>query len=468
MASSNNGNGNYKVIGTRPIRHDGIDKVTGRAVYGGDTYMPDLLYGAVLRSPHAHARILSIDTSRAEALDGVRAVVTGTDLPPTTADEIVDLGEGAARLKFMRDNMLATDKVLYKGHAIAAVAATNTHVAQEAIELITVEYEVLQPVLDVRRAMEDDAPLLHDFLTTDEMGEDTGKKSNVASHLRHQLGDLNAGFAQAEVIVEREFTTCMVHQGYIEPHNATAMWNPDGQLTVWTSTQGSFTAQKQLGAILDHPISKIKVVPQEIGGGFGGKVPCYLEPPAALLSRKSGRPVKMIMSREAVFESTGPTPGSYIRIKMGADKDGKLTAAEAYLAFEAGAYSGSPVGAAAMCVFACYDIANGQIDGYDVVLNKPRTFAYRAPGSTQVAFATETVIDELAEKLGIKPLDLRLKNAPKAGTRRIDGVVYPRIGCVETLQAVKKHDHYKSKLKGPNRDRGLAGPVESSVRQTGR
>lgn len=235
-------NGGYKVIGTRPIRHDGVDKVTGRAIYGGDTRLAGLLYGQVLRSPHAHARIKSIDTSKAAALSGVKAILTGTDLPDA-GDQMVDLGEGPARLKYLRDNVLATDKILYSGHPVAAVAATSVHIAEEALDLIEVEYEVLAAVLDVREAMQEGAPQLHDDMTTQEFGEDTGRKSNLATHFEHRLGDPDRAFAEADVIVEREFQTATVHQGYIEPHNATASWNADGQLTVWTSTQGSFTAR---------------------------------------------------------------------------------------------------------------------------------------------------------------------------------------------------------------------------------
>ena len=452
---SNNGNGKYKVIGTRPIRHDGTDKVTGRAIYGGDVRLPNMLFGAVLRSPHAHARIKSINTSKAESLAGVKAVVTNADLPPIQADEMIDLGEGPARLKFMRDNVLASDKALYRGHAIAAVAAINPHIADEAVSLIEVDYEVLPSVVTVHDAMREGATLVHEDLTTKEGDEDTGKKSNVAKHEHHKLGDPDKAFSEAYAVVEREVDTATVHQGYIEPHNATAMWSPDGQLTIWTSTQGAFAAQKQTGAIIGHSVSKIKVIPAEIGGGFGGKIPVYLEPPAALLSRKSGQPVKLIMTRSDVFEGTGPTPGSYVRVKMGADKDGNIVAAEGYLAVEAGAYPGSPMFAGVMCVLSCYEVPNGTIDGYDVVVNKPRSFAYRAPVSTQVAFCTETVVDELAAKLGMDPLDFRLKNAAKEGTRRVDGNVYARVGCVEALEAIRDSKHYQAPL-GKNQGRGIA------------
>ena len=449
------GNG-YKVIGTRPVRHDGVDKVTGRAVYGGDMRLPGLLYGQVLRSPHAHARIKSIDTSKAQALPGVKAVLTGADLPET-GDTIVDLGEGPARLKYISDNVLATDKVLYSGHPVAAVCATNLHIAEEALDLIEIDYEVLPAVLDVREAMQEGAPQLHDDMTTQEFGEDSGRTSNLATHFQHQLGDPDTAFAAADVVIEREFRTATVHQGYIEPHNATAMWNADGQITIWTSTQGSFAARAQTGAVIDVPVSKIKVVPQEIGGGFGGKIPIYLEPIAALLSKATGQPVKLVMTRPAVFQSTGPTPGSYIKIKMGAQRDGKIVAADAYIAFESGAYPGGLVGAAAMCVFSCYDIADGLIDCYDVVVNKPRSFAYRAPGSTQACFATEHVVDLLAAELGIDPLEFRLKNSATTGTRRIDGVVYPKMGCKEVLEAIRDSDHYQSPApQGPHQGRGIS------------
>ncbi len=445
----------YKVIGTRPIRHDGVDKVTGRALYGADFHITGLLHGRVLRSPHAHARIVSIDTSRAEAYPGVKGVVTAQDLP-TAADKIAELGEGPINLKYLCDNILANDKVLYKGHAVAAVAATNPHIAEEACELIDVEYEVLPPVLEVRAAMEPGAPLLHETLKTSSLGETAEEPSNVASHLQHKKGNIEKGFADADVVVEREFVTGTVHQGYIEPHNATALYNPDGELTVWCSTQGAFTVREQLAEILQYPISKIKVVPMEIGGGFGGKINVYIKPVAALLAKKTGKPVKVLMSRGEVFEGTGPTPASYIRVKIGATKDGKITAAQTYLAFEAGAYPGSPVGAGAMCIFAPYNIENVLIDGYDVVVNKPKTAAYRAPGATNAAFGSETVIDELAEKLGLDALEIRLFNGAKEGDRRADGPVYPRIGFIETVEAAKEHPHYTSPNGKKHHGRGVA------------
>ncbi len=445
----------YSVIGTRPVRHDGADKVTGRAIYGADFQMAGLLHGVILRSPHAHARILSIDTSKAKAYPGVQAVVTADDFPEAP-DKMVDLGEGETPLSHIRGNVLAKGKALYRGHAVAAVAAASLHDAEEAVKLIDVQYEVLPCALTAPDAMKDGAPILHESMRTKELGQKTDRVSNVAEHFRHVLGDIGAGFAEAEAVVEREFNTSTVHQGYIEPHAATALWNNDGRVLVWCSTQGSFVVRDATACVLDIPVSQVKVTPTEIGGGFGGKIPVYLEPVAAILSKQTGRPVKIVMTRRDVFEGTGPTPGCYMKVKIGARKDGTITAAQAYLAFEAGAYPGAMVGPAGMTVFAAYDIPNVTIDGYDVVVNKPSTAAYRAPGAPNAAFATETLIDELAEKLGMDPIDFRLKNAAKEGTRRADGPKFRKIGCVEVLQAMKAHPHYSAPLGGPNRGRGVA------------
>lgn len=446
----------YKVIGSRPLRPDGVDKVTGRALYGADVKLPGMLHGKVLRSPHAHARILSIDLSAARALPGVRAVVTAQDLP-SIGDQMADLGESTVNLRYVSNNILAHDKVLYYGHAVAAVAADNVHVAEEALALIKVEYERLPHVLDGKQAMLPEAPILLSDLRTNELGKLGDAPTNVASHLCHQRGDLAAGFAQADVVVERTFQTAMVHQGYIEPQTVTALWNEDDQLSIWCSTQGAFSVQEQLAELLQIPLSRITVTPTEIGGGFGGKINVYLDPVAALLSRKAGhRPVKMTMTRAEVLAGTGPTSGSHIRVKMGARRDGTLTAAEAELIYEAGAYPGSPVGAGCSVIFGPYRLENLQIDGYDVVVNRPKTAAYRAPGGTNAIFASETVIDELAEAVGLDPVEFRLRNAVREGDSRPDGPEYRRIGLMETLEAARTHPHYQTRLTGKHRGRGFA------------
>ena len=442
----------FKVIGTRPIRHDGIDKVTGRAKYGADVTFADLLHGKVLRSPHARARIRSIKIDKALKLPGVRAIITGRDIPDLP-DQMAALGEIPVNLHHLGLNILAKDMVLYNGHAVAAVAATSAHIAEEALRLIEVDYEVLPPVMTVAEAMAPNAPIVLPSIRNPEAPD---KPTNVAAHVQFARGDLKAGFKAADHIVEREFNTAMVHQGYIEPHNATGIYYTDCKATIHCSTQGQFEARAACSYLLGMPESSIKVVGSEIGGGFGGKINVYLEPLAVLLSKKTGHPVKLVMSRGDVLRATGPTSGSQIKLKMGATKDGRITAAEVWMAYEAGAFPGSPVTAGAMCILAPYALENFLIDGYDVIVNRPKTAAYRAPGATNAAFAAESVVDELAEKCGMDPIDFRLKNAAKEGTMQVIGVPFKRVGFVETCLALKNSPHYKSPLPGKNRGRGVA------------
>ena len=449
----------YRVIGTRPIRPDGTDKVTGRAAYAADTQMVDLLHATVLRSPHAHAMIRSIDASRALALPGVRAVVTATDFPQV-AGGMMDLGESTADATWVHDNVLASDKALYHGHAVAAVAATDAHIAEDALSLIDVDYEVLTPVTDVREAMIPDAPILHPQMRTSVRAEGvdtpTDRETNIASHMRLERGDVEAAFNAADVVIEREFETSWYHQGYIELHSATAYWSHDGRLTIWNSSQGPFIQRDATARLLDIPVQQITVVPQEIGGGFGGKIPIYLEPVAALLSRKAGQPVRLTMTREAVFQATGPTSATYNRIKLGAMRDGRVIAADAYLAYAAGAYPGSPVGAGVQCAFGPYYFENQRIDGFDVVTNGPKSAAYRAPGAPASEFAVEATLNELAERLNIDPIELRILNATEEGKPTAAGAPFPRIGAKEVMDAVKNHPHYTSELQGEDVGRGMA------------
>jgi len=444
--------GNFKVIGTRPIRHDGVDKVTGRAKYGADYAFPGMLHGKVLRSQHAHANIKSITIDKALKLPGVKAIVTSKDLPQAE-NKLEQSGEMVINPMYLSMNILAHDKVLYDGHAIAAVAATSPHIAEEALRLIEVEYEVLPPVMTVDVALKPGAPILLKDLRNKEEGD---KPTNVAQHYQFKRGDIEAGFKAADYVIEREFNTAMVHQGYIEPHNAVGIYNSDGQATIYCSTQGAFDVRSLSAQVLGMPVGHIKVVPAEIGGGFGGKTTIYLEPLSVLLSKKTGAPVKLVMSRSEVLRASGPTSGSKIKVKMGATKDGKLVAAEIWMAYEAGAFPGSPVGAGAMCIIAPYTIENFQIDAYDVVVNRPKTAAYRAPGATNAAFASETIIDELAEKCGIDPIDFRINNGVKEGAAQVVGPPFKRIGFIQTCEAIKNSPHYKSKLTGKFRGRGVA------------
>jgi CO/xanthine dehydrogenase Mo-binding subunit len=444
----------YRWVGTRPIRHDGVDKVTGRARFGADLSLPGMLWGKVLRSPHAHARIRGIDASAALALEGVKSVITGDDLPEIPSEQAF-VGESPTDFRDLSRNVMARDKALYHGHPVAAVAATTPEIADEALRRIVVDYEVLPHVLDVREAMQPGAPILHDDLRTRGLAPPSDEPTNVAARIELGRGDLAAGFAEADVTLERELTTCTVHQGYIEPHAAVAQTSEDGQIQLWCCTQGAFMVRACCAKLLELPISQLKVTPSEIGGGFGGKTTVYVEPLAVLLSRKTSRPVKMVMTREEVFRASGPASATHMRVKVGAKRDGTITAIDVELAYEAGAFPGSPVAAGCMTGLAPYALENLHLVGWDVVVNKPKAAAYRAPGAPQAAFAIESVLDELAKELRVDPIDLRLKNAAEAGTQAPYGPTFKRIGYVETLEAAREHPHYRAPL-GPNQGRGIA------------
>ena len=452
--SQGKANGATRWIGTRPVRPDGVDKVTGRARFGADAHLPNMLVGKVLRSPHAHARLKSIDVSRALALPGVKAVVTRDDFSDLPS-EFVPAGEMLVNYRDVVRNVMAREKVLYEGHPVAAVAAVGERAAKEALDLIEVEYEALPHVMDVEEAMAPDAPLLHDDMITAGVEPAPETPSNVAKVVEFGHGDVEAGFAEADMVVEREFRTRPVHQGYIEPHSCVASFSEDGQADLWCTTQGHFVVRGHCAKLLGMEVSRLRVTASEIGGGFGGKTVVYLEPLALMLSRKSGNPVKMTMSREEVFRASGPAPGTCIRVRVGVRRDGRITAGEAELKYEAGAFQGSPVQPGCMCAFAPYDLPNVEVTGYDVVVNRPKATAYRAPGAPQSEFAVESVIDELAKAIGMDPVALRLKNAAKEGTRAAYGPTFGPVGLVETLEAARAHDHYRAPL-GPGQGRGVA------------
>ena len=447
-------NPGYKWVGTRPVRHDGLDKVTGRARFGADLSLPGMLTGAVLRSPHPHAGIRSIDTSPAKAMTGVKAVITGSDFPMLES-EPGEGGEGAVDYRDLCRNIMARDKVLYEGHAVAAVAATSRRVALAALAAIKVDYEVLPHVIDVEDAMAPGAPLLHDDMITRGTETPPANPSNIAARYLYERGDVEQAFAEADAIVEREFITRPVHQGYIEPHAVVADTAEDGRAVIWCSSQGHFMVRTFTAKLLGWEASRIKVIPAEIGGGFGGKTTVYIEPVATLLSQKAGRPVKIVMTRDEVFRATGPTSGSKMRLKIGARRDGTLVAAEGWLAYQAGAFKGSPVELGVMCMLAPYKVPNFRLEGFDVVNNMPKVAAYRAPGAPMASFASETVLDEIARELDMDPLELRLHNAAEEGTKSVYGPRFRRIGYRETVEAIRDHPHYSVPL-GPNQGRGVA------------
>ncbi len=437
----------FKSVGTRPLRPDGVDKVTGRARYGADFNLPGQLVARVLRSPHAHARIKRIDTARAEAVRGVKAIITAADLP--------DLTNGDAALFAILDNCMARTKARYDGHAVAAVAAIDEKAAKEALGLIEVDYEVLPHVVDVDAAMQPDAPILDETVFTTGVEPAPKAPSNVANRSEFGHGDIEAGFAQADIIVERSFKTEQAHQGYIEPHACVASCNPDGTADLWVCTQGHFVYRQNCADLLGLEVSKLRVTSSEIGGGFGGKTHVWAEPVALALSRKAGRPVKLVMSREEVFRASGPTSATSIDVKIGARKDGKITAASATLRYTNGPYGDMWAELGAMTSFACYDLENVKTVGFEVLVNRPKVSAYRAPSAPMAAFAVESAIDELAQEIGMDAVELRIQNAASEGTRSSYGPVYGPIGIGPTLEAAKAHPHMSAPL-GRNQGRGMA------------
>jgi CO/xanthine dehydrogenase Mo-binding subunit len=434
----------YKYIGTRPDRPDGLDKVTGRAHYGADISVPGMLHGAVVRSPHAHAKIVKIDATRALALEGVKAVITRADFPEGLEGEAWDLQE----------NCMAGEKALYDGHAVAAVAATTPLIARDAAKLIEVTYEVLPHVTDVDAAMAEGAPVIREGAADFSVPE--GMHPNVVRYFDSGRGDLEKGFAEADLVIERTFKTEAAHQGYIEPHACLGQMGADGRGELWVCTQGHWFMRRMSTAVLGIETTNIRVTPSEIGGGFGGKTTIFIEPLSLALSRKAGgKPVKMVMTRNEVLRATGPTASASMDVKIGMTRDGRITAASGVFRMQGGAFPGAPVDVTTMLAFANYDIEHVHHTGYDVMSNRPRQAAYRAPGAPMAAFATESVIDELCRELGLDPIDTRLKNAVKEGTRATFGPKYGPIGFVETLEAAKAHPNYSVPL-GPNQGRGVA------------
>lgn len=433
---------NYKWVGTRPIRHDGFDKVVGKARFGADLNLPGQLHGAFVRSPHAHARIVSIDTSAAEAMPGVKAVVTGDDFPaldPTHPNYDTAV------------NCMARGEAFYHGHAVAAVAATTKAEAKAAAAAVEVEYEVLPAVLSIADSMADGAPLANPNNHT--KFAPPGDPSNLATITNLARGDVDQAMADADVVVEMGFDCAHVHQGYIEPHACVVDYG-DGKANVWCSSQGHFRVRSMTADVLGVDNSKVKVVPAEIGGGFGGKTTIYLEPIAAKLSEKSGKPVKITMTREEVLRGSGPAPSAELRIKIGATKDGELTAIDGWMAYGVGAFSDMAGLIGAMSV-ASYKFPNLRMETYTALTNTPKSAAYRAPSAPHAAWAIESVVDEIATELGMDPIDLRLKNAAVEGDLTAMGMPHPRVGLVECLEALKASDHYQS-VPAEGTSRGMA------------
>ncbi|NOZ30080.1 MAG: xanthine dehydrogenase family protein molybdopterin-binding subunit [Chloroflexi bacterium] len=428
-----------KVVGKPFPRVDAQEKVTGEAIFGTDVKLPGMLVGKFLGSPHPHAEIVSIDTSEAEKLPGVHAVITAADLPQS---DQYDPGSRAHAV-------LARDRVLFVGQPVAAVAAEDLSTAEEALARIRVEYRPLPAVLDPVEAMQPGSPVIQhgkagtsvemDIHTQQAAGVQTdepGEGGNVVNHILFEQGDIEQAFAESDVIVERQVRMPMVHQGYIEPHAQTAAWDSKGNLTMWLSTQGQFVTQETLCEVLGLEASQVRVISTEIGGGFGGKASLFA-PLTAVLARKAGRPVRLVLTRSEELQAANPAPMVVIDIKVGARKDGRITGIRAKVVMDTGAYPGAPMTVTTLMLGQPYKFTAMYIDGYEVLTNKPSVTAYRAPGGPNASAALEPCIDMLARELGMDPLAFRKLNAAEEGDLQPHGRPHPRIGLKEVLEAIE-------------------------------
>ncbi|HET7874670.1 MAG TPA: xanthine dehydrogenase family protein molybdopterin-binding subunit [Methylomirabilota bacterium] len=461
-------------IGRSVPRVDGGEKVTGLTRFAADLQLAGLLHARLVLSPHAHARILKIDARDALALPGVVAVLAGRDLPLAAPDP-----------SDRNRSPLATERVRFAGHPVVAVLAESEAVAEDAAGLVRVEYEPLAAALDPLEAMKPEAPAVREpgegegddealamhGAAAESQGPKEPRAPNVASTIAYARGDLAAGFAQAAVIVERRYRTSVVHQGYLEPQAAVASVDPLGNLTVWASTQALFYARSEVSEALGLPEHKIRLVGMPLGGAFGGKF-VLLEPLAAALALAVKRPVALALTRTEDFLAANPAPGSLFDLKTGITRDGTLTALEARIVFDAGAFAGAPVGIAAL-LLGCYRFPAFDIKGYEVLTHKVGNGAYRAPGAVQAAFALESQIDEMARAIGMDPLELRLRHAVEEGDPLPSGRPWPRIGlrpCLERLREERDRRGWKAGASADGRRRrgvgvavgGWLGGVEPS------
>ena len=418
----------FNVLEQNHPRVDAWEKVTGRATYAGDVYLPGMLMCKILASSRSHARIVSIDTSKAEALPGVRAVVIGSDFPE------LRFGSGALKDRYI----MARDTVYYIGEPVAAVAAEDEITAQEAVGLIEVEYEDLEPVVDPLVALRAGSPSVHPDLESFEGYGFTIEGGNICTLLDADRGDVYQAFQEADHVFEDTFRSQGINQGFLEPMACVANVEANGRLTIWASTQGPYQVRAQLASVLDMPLSNIKIIPMELGGGFGAKLRLAFEAFPALLSMKTGSPVKLINTREEVFTLNGPRHPVTNYLKTGVNRDGIIVAREAYTIFDVGAYLGAGPNSGIGHGLGAYNIPNFRLRSYGAYTNKVYVGSYRASGVADMTFAVESHMDMIAHKLGVDPLEFRLKNAIKEGDTAVNGSRVPRNGLVECLMAVKE------------------------------
>ena len=449
----------FKVIGKRLPRVDARERVTGEARYPADLALPGMVYAKVLRSPHAHARIHHIDTTRAEALSGVLAVVCAADFPELPIGATISMGPTGQDMWMVAQINMARRKVHWVGQPVAAVAAVDVHVAEAALALIKVDYEPLPAVLDIKSAMAADAPVLHEHVFTKGIEPRPRTPGNVCSRTLIERGEAQRALAAAPATARLSVQVDTAHQGYLEPQAVVAQVDSNGFATVWASSQGQFGAESMIAAMLALPTSKLKVVPLEIGGGFGGKICIHGEPVAVRLAQKCRRPVKLVLSREEVLQGgSGPAAAALIDIAVGAGTDGRLVAIAGNYHLDAGGLPGMSPSLAMQASAALYQCPNLNLQGYDVVTNKPRTEAYRAPVGIQAAFALEQAMDMLCQKLQMDPLEFRLRNASVTGSTMPIGTPFPAIGLTTILERVREHACWRDPLPSGRlpRGRGLA------------
>lgn len=425
----------FSVVGKRVQRVDGKALITGEAKFIDDIVIPNMLFGKILRSSYPHAKILNIDTSKAEKLPGVKAVITAADTPklkygiPQIFDEIRD------------EPVLCDDKVCFYGDRVAAVAAIDMDTVEEALDLIKVDYEVLPAVFDPEEAMQPGAPLVHEA------------ERNIAIIKKIRAGDVEKGFKESDLILEGRYVAHAQEHAHLEPHGAIADTDNSGNITLWTTTQTPFTIRRDLVKMLGIPLSKINVIGTHCGGGFGGKNEITVEPHAILLSIKSRKPVKMIYSREEEFIASTIRHPFIFTSKIGVKKDGKLMAKQGKAILNNGAYTNHGIAIAYYtgAVFSTlYRVENVEYDGYVVYTNCTYGGAFRGYGNPQMTFAIETEMDRVAEALNMDPLKLRLINAPVAGERSACGILVGSCGLRECLEKAAEAVGWESKWKGWN------------------
>ncbi|MEZ0302641.1 MAG: xanthine dehydrogenase family protein molybdopterin-binding subunit [Hyphomicrobiaceae bacterium] len=448
-----------KVLGRRLARVDARERVTGEARYPADLALPGMVHARMLRSPHAHARIRRIDTTRAEALKGVLAVVTAADFPELPVGTMIPMGETGYDMWMVAELNMARRKVCWVGQPVAAVAAVDVHVAEAALALIEVDYDLLPAVLDIEAALADGAPVLHEHVLTKGVEPRPKTPSNLCSRTVIGRGDTQAALGQARAKARASVRIDTAHQGYLEPQVVVAEVDANGFATVWASTQGQFTAELMIASMLGLPASKLKVVPLEVGGGFGGKIAIHGEAVAVRLAQRCRRPVKIVLSRDEVLQGgSGPAAAAMIDIEVGAGEDGRLVAIDGTYRMDAGGLPGLSPSLVMQASAALYQCPNLNLVGYDVVTNKPRTEAYRGPGGIQAAFAMEQAMDMLCERLGMDPLEFRKRNASVTGSTMPIGTPFPSIGLTTILDRVAEHSCWRDPLVKGNfpRGRGLA------------